>query len=61
MPDETVSAAGAMFLIRPKEVDETLASGGIAKVAFGVFAGIATLAAVLYIGFMPETKDAKAA
>jgi MFS family permease len=31
------------------------------KVAFGVFAGIAALAAVLYVGFMPETLDAKAA
>jgi MFS family permease len=31
------------------------------KAAFGVFAGIAAVAAVLYIGFMPETKDAKAA
>jgi MFS family permease len=30
-------------------------------VAFGVFAGIAALAAVLFVGFMPETMDAKAA
>jgi MFS family permease len=30
-------------------------------VAFGVFAGIAAVAAVLFVGFMPETMDAKAA
>ncbi|OWK35605.1 MFS transporter [Fimbriiglobus ruber] len=27
--------------------------------AFGVFAGVAALAAVLFVGFMPETKEAK--
>ena len=29
------------------------------SVAFGVFAGVAALAAALFVGFMPETMEAK--